>query len=182
MIVFLCLCVRGDYSGIVILCVCVGSFYFPPLALKPFLGQAADSSLDSYLDFCSITERCLFCFISLLIPSASSLLVFLWNHFMYFLTVLLRFSKRPVEVLIFSFSFIFPLFRDTLITSSINWHHIHEFGVSAYACVQRRQWSSSATSALRQAVEHAGWIVVLLRERPAAVPDRLGMEGQMAFD
>lgn len=75
MIVFLCLCVRGDYSGIVILCVCVGSFYFPPLALKPFLGQAADSSLDSYLDFCSITERCLFCFISLLIPSASSFYV-----------------------------------------------------------------------------------------------------------
>lgn len=76
MIVFLCLCVNSHRTAlvceIVFLCVCVGSFYFPPLALNPFFEQAADSSLDYYLDFHSFTERHLSFVLSLLPARYSS--------------------------------------------------------------------------------------------------------------
>lgn len=73
------------------------------ISSKPFFEQAADSSLDYYLDLRSITERRLLCFISSFIPSAISLILFLWYDFIQFMTVLLRFNKRPLEVFTFSF-------------------------------------------------------------------------------
>ena len=82
MIVFLCVCVSSYRTGLVckiVLCVCVGSFYFPPLALNPFFEQAADSSLDYYLDFHSFTEHHLSFVLSLLparYPSFSGIILF----------------------------------------------------------------------------------------------------------
>lgn len=88
LIAFLCRCVSGDCTvfvcEIVFLCVSAGSFYFPPLALNSFFfEQAADSSLDYYLDLHSFTEHHLSLVLSVLYSSFSGILfslLVLHNH------------------------------------------------------------------------------------------------------
>lgn len=88
--------------------------------------------------------------------------------------MLLRFNKRPVEVSV-SFLFSFPLIPCTMarLCSPL------VVPVKAAAALDVRPVEGGGRRAVEDA---AGLLKVLLRERLAAVPDRLGMEGQMVFD